>query len=130
MVRSKKVKKIPKKVRRIEKSTIFAARNKRERIENKQNINTELLKMKKLALTIAIVLGLGLTTFANDGGLFQRGASEPTSGLYGDRGLRTGFPGLPDHNQPGNQDAPLGSGVAVLLGLGAAYMVAKKRREE
>jgi hypothetical protein len=34
------------------------------------------------------------------------------------------------HNTNGNMDAPLGSGVAVLLGLGAAYMVAKKRREE
>jgi hypothetical protein len=87
--------------------------------------------MKKLALTIVVVLGLGLTTFANDGGLFQRGASEPTSGLYGDRdgGLR-GFPGLPGHGETGNQDAPLGSGVAVLLGLGAAYMVAKKRKED
>ena len=88
--------------------------------------------MKKLALTIAVVLGLSLTTFANnnDGGLFQRGASEPTYGLYGDRGLRDGVPGLPDHDQPGNQDAPLGSGVAVLLGLGAAYMVTKKRKED
>ena len=87
--------------------------------------------MKKLALTIAIVLGLSMTTFANsnDGGLFQRGASESTSGMYGDRGL-TGGPGLPGHGEEGNQDAPLGSGVAVLLGLGAAYMVAKKRREE
>ena len=86
--------------------------------------------MKKLALTIAIVLGLGLTTFANDGGLFQRGASETTSGLYGDRDGMLGFPGLPDHGETGNQDAPLGSGVAVLLGFGAAYLVAKKRREE
>ena len=86
--------------------------------------------MKKLALTIVVVLGLGLTTFANnDGGLFQRGASEPTYGLYGDRGL-TGGPILPGHDEEGNQDAPLGSGVAVLLGLGAAYMVAKKRKED
>ena len=86
--------------------------------------------MKKLALTLAVVLGLGLTTFANnnDGGLFQRGA-EPTYGLYGDRGL-TGGPILPGHDEEGNQDAPLGSGVAVLLGLGAAYMVAKKRKED
>ena len=88
--------------------------------------------MKKLALTIAVVLGLGLTTFAeNDGGLFQRGASEPTSGIYGDRETGVLTPGLPkNHNMPGNQDAPLGSGVAVLLGLGAAYMVAKKRKED
>ena len=88
--------------------------------------------MKKLALTIAVVLGLSLTTFANsnDGGLFQRGASESTSSIYGNRedGLMT--PGLPGHDLTGNQDAPLGSGVAVLLSLGTAYMVAKKRREE
>ena len=89
--------------------------------------------MKKLALTIAVVLGLGLATFANnDGGLFQRGASEP-SGIYGNR--ETGMfpsaaPGLPVHGETDNQDAPLGSGVAVLLGLGAAYMVAKKRKED
>ena len=89
--------------------------------------------MKKLVLTIAVVLGLGLASFANtnDGGLFQRGAAEPTYGLYGDRGLRQdGFPGMPGHGGNGNADAPLGSGVAVLLGLGAAYLVAKKRREE
>ena len=89
--------------------------------------------MKKLALTIVVVLGLGLTTFANtnDGGLFQRGASEPTSGIYGDRGLRGGTPGMPgEHGLTDNQDAPLGSGIAVLLGLGAAYMVTKKRKED
>ena len=86
--------------------------------------------MKKLALTIAIVLGLSLTTFANnDGGLFQRGASEPNSGIYGTRDGILG-PNLPGHGETGDVDAPLGSGVAVLLGLGAAYMVAKKRREE
>jgi hypothetical protein len=86
--------------------------------------------MNKLALTIAVVLGLGLTSFANtnDGGLFQRGASEPaTTELFSNR---DGNPLLPGHGGSGNADAPLGSGVAVLLGLGAAYMVAKKRREE
>ena len=88
--------------------------------------------MKKLALTIAVVIGLSLTTFANnnDGGLFQRGASETTSGIYGDRTMLPSGPGLPGHDEEGNQDAPLGSGVAVLLGLGAAYMVAKKRKED
>ena len=91
--------------------------------------------MKKLVLTIAVVLGLGLTTFANsnDGGLFQRGASEPSQGLYGDRdGLLPAAPGLPsDFGLEGNQDAtPLGSGIAVMLVLGAAYMVTKKRKED
>jgi hypothetical protein len=86
--------------------------------------------MKKLALTIAVVLGLGLTSFANtnDGGLFQRGASEPaTTELFSNR---DGNPLLRGQGGSGNAHAPLGSGVAVLLGLGAAYMVAKKRREE
>ena len=86
--------------------------------------------MKKLALTIAIVLGLGLTTFAdpNQGGLFKRG------GVPGEYELRDGedplMPGLPNHNAEANQDAPIGTGIAVLAALGGAYLVAKKRREE
>ena len=84
--------------------------------------------MKKLALTIAVVLGLGLTTFANnDGGLFQRGASESVSGTDRDGVLS---PSVPDHGQSNNQSAPLGSGAVVLIGLGAAYLVGKRRKEE
>ena len=85
--------------------------------------------MKKLALTIAFVLGLGMTTFAeNGGGLFQRGGetSQNTEAL----GTRDGEPGLPGHGQEGNEPAPLGSGVVALIGLGAAYLVAKKRNED
>ena len=88
--------------------------------------------MKKLVLTVAIVLGLGMTSFAdpNGGGLFQRGNTpENTMGnREGEGGLVT--PGLPGHGATTNQDAPVGSGIAVLLGLGAAYLVGKKRREE
>ena len=89
--------------------------------------------MKKLALTIAIVLGLSMATFANpdEGGLFQRGTTPANESLYGTperEGLMT--PGLPGHGSGNNEPAPLGSGIAVLLGLGAAYMVGKKRREE
>ena len=87
--------------------------------------------MKKLALTIAIVLGLGMTSFAdpNGGGLFQRGNTpEQNNEGMRDGGLVT--PSLPGHGQQGNQDAPLGSGIAVLMGLGAAYLVGKKRKEE
>ena len=83
--------------------------------------------MKKLALSIAIVLGLSLTSFAdpNGGGLFQRGESTQ-QGM-----IRTeNTPMLPTHGETTNQDAPVGSGIAVLLGLGAAYLVGKKRREE
>ena len=86
--------------------------------------------MKKLALTIAIVLGLGMTTLAgpNAGGLFQRGASEKTSGMNN----RDGNPLLPGHGETTDQDAdaPLGTGVAIMLGLGAAYLVGKRRKED
>lgn len=80
--------------------------------------------MKKLIITTAIVFGLSMASFAQ-GGLFQRG-DVPTE----EQGNRNGSPGLPGHGLDGNQDAPLGSGIAVLAALGGAYLVAKKRREE
>ena len=95
--------------------------------------------MKKLALTIAIVLGLSMTTFAGyNGGLFQRGETPENTGAFGGQAWygweswnnRDGMPALPIHAQDVNQNAPLGSGIALLLGLGGAYLVAKKRREE
>ena len=89
--------------------------------------------MKKLALTIAIVLGLSMTTFADGGGLFQRGAMpEQEVGIFGKTRTATGMPALPNHNMLENQDAdaPLGTGIALLTVLGGAYLVAKKRREE
>ena len=87
--------------------------------------------MKKLALTIAIVLGLGMVSFAgpNGGGLFQRGDTPEKEGVYGNRDGAV-VPGLPGHGETGNQSAPLGTGIAVLAALGGAYLVAKKRREE
>ena len=95
--------------------------------------------MKKLTLTIAIVLGLSMTTFADGGGLFQRGYNAKngnsgysyfsTNGIGDLRDNEDPMPLLPTHGQTENQDAPLGSGIAVLLGLGAAYLVGKKRRE-
>ena len=95
--------------------------------------------MKKLTLTIAIILGMAMTSFANDG-LFNRAnnANNGASGYSFFNGSRLGeenngvfnTPGLPGHGEDTDQPAPLGSGIAVLMGLGAAYMVAKKRREE
>ena len=87
--------------------------------------------MKKLAMTLAIVLGLGMASFANGGGLFGQGEAAPeqnnTSVMSGNR--LGGNPALPNHGQNTNQPAPLGSGIAVLVGLGAAYAVAKKRED-
>ncbi len=90
--------------------------------------------MKKTILTIAIILGLSLTTFADGGGLFQRGTDpNQEQGFFG-KGNRNanGTPALPGHNLLENQDAdaPLGTGIAVLAVLGGAYLVGKKRKEE
>ena len=84
--------------------------------------------MKKLALTVAIVLTLGFSAMAQDGGLLNRGVSFDKEEKRG--GLRGDFPGIPGYDENTDQPTPLGSGVAVLLGLGAAYLIGKKRSEE
>ena len=84
--------------------------------------------MKKLVMTLTIILGLSMTTFAdpNGGGLFQRGETRNSVREDG-----PAMPPLPGHDETGNQDAsPLGSGTVLLLGLGAAYLVGKKRNEK
>ena len=91
--------------------------------------------MKKLIITTAIILGLGMTSFADGnqskGGIFQRGAT-PEGYEMGYRDNTTPMlpsqHGLVDHQDSNN--SPLGSGAAVLIGLGAAYLVAKKRKED
>ena len=86
-------------------------------------------------MTIAIVLGLSMTSFAQ-GGLFHRGANADGTpaevSLTGDgtKGSGDNTPMLPIHNQNDNEPAPLGSGIVLLTALGAGYMVAKRRREE
>lgn len=93
--------------------------------------------MKKTLLTIAILLGLTMTSFA-DGALFQRNYNAETGksgyvyfgskyNLYGKENVPT--PLLPSHGMDDDQSAPVGSGIVVLMGLGAAYMVAKKRKD-
>ena len=91
--------------------------------------------MKKLIMTSAIVLALSFTTFAQDG-MFHRSDNARNGGdgyaVYESRSefKGGGFPGLPGHDETGDVDAPLGSGIVLLASLGAAYMVAKKRREK
>ena len=94
--------------------------------------------MKKTILTIVLLLGLTMTTFA-DGGLFKRGynAQNGSSGYNyfgakteGDNAGGMAMPMLPNHGESGNQPAPVGSGIALLAALGGAYLVGKRRREE
>ena len=110
------------------------------------NINKE--TMKKLAFTIAIVLGLGLCSYAQSGGgLFGYGDDqkdaeddefvmawyalgndqEIDNSLFGLLRTTNGTPKLPDHNQDDNV-SPLGSGALLLIGFGAAYALKKRKK--
>lgn len=97
--------------------------------------------MKKLLLTVTILFGMTLGAYAEwslessnsninygEGGMFGRGKSMNTgvgSGFRNNFGLI-----LPiNHGLEGDSVAPLGGGVVVLLGMGGAYLVAKKRRK-
>ncbi len=90
--------------------------------------------MKKIALTIAIVLGMGISAMAQmDGGLFGRGLEEEAFSTEWDyQTLRgSGLLSLPGtHGSDQDATAPLGTGIALLAALGGAYLVAKKRKEE
>lgn len=85
--------------------------------------------MKKLTITTTILFVIGLSGFAQGGGLFQRGSMPETR----DDGL-VNMPMIhgsnSDFNDNGEPNAPVGSGIAVLMGLGAVYLVGKKRREK
>jgi LPXTG-motif cell wall-anchored protein len=87
--------------------------------------------MKKLALTMVLVLVMGLGAIAQEGGgLLRKGGSRGSDDITTPYIPKTfSFEGDVD-GTTGNTDTPLGSGVAVLLALGGAYFVAKKRREE
>ena len=92
--------------------------------------------MKKLTVTIAIVLGLGMMSFAQidpevyeqqGGGLFGRGLDAGLFEIDEDALLK-----LPEFGEEEDvdADAPLNGGIAVLMGLGTAYLVGKKRKKE
>ena len=88
--------------------------------------------MKKIIMITVLMLGLSMTTFAdsNGGGLFQRETVSDEE-FYGSGFRGNEKPMLPFHEQTTNQPAttPLGGGIAVLVSLGAAYLVGKKRKE-
>ena len=94
--------------------------------------------MKKLTITLALVLGLAMTTFAQGGSMFHReNSGDNGNAVYQDRsyfskadGDTPIMPGLPIHGSNESQNAPLGSGIVLLTALGAAYLVGKKHKEE
>ena len=85
--------------------------------------------MKKTITTIAILIGIALCATAqqNGGGIFKRGyVSEEASNPRSGESLLS-LPG--SHGSNTDAEAPLGSGIAVLVGLGAAYALGKKHKE-
>ena len=89
--------------------------------------------MKKIFLTIAIVLMVSFSANAQRDGFFMSW-DDVSNGLdqYNDfdNGLyRGGGPGFPGHGG-GDTPAPLGSGLIILGALGAGYAVARRKREE
>lgn len=96
--------------------------------------------MRKLVLSVVIILGMGFSAsaqyFNNDesnqrpgGGLFGFGAvSDEMFYGAGDVNDKSLLPILPVHDQDDDQDAPIGSGALLLIGMGAAYVMTKKNK--
>jgi len=69
------------------------------------------------------------SNFSKFGGLFMRGENPNTGVGSNFRGDNLFLPG--EHGMEADQNgSPLGSGIAVLMGLGAAYLVGKRRKED
>lgn len=84
--------------------------------------------MKKTIITLTILFGMSIGLSAQ-GGMFGYGEIRSSSSYEDNR--EQSFLHLPSsHGGTGDDSgtgAPLGSGIAVLVGLGAAYALTKKR---
>ena len=82
--------------------------------------------MKKIILTLALVMTLGFTVSAQRDAFFNDW-DDLGNGLD-----RTEFdmPALPYHGLDTNQNAPLGSGLVILAAMGAGYALARRKSEK
>ena len=90
--------------------------------------------MKKTIIATAIILGITLSGMAQQGGGLMRRSQEYERARTSNN-MRNATPFLPNEfgitNDVNSENgSPLGSGVAVLVGLGAAYAFTRKRKEE
>ena len=89
--------------------------------------------MKKIALTIAILLGITMGASAQDNGLFGKGPNPWSENYFYNYNNRTegeGLLGLPSaHGGTTDEPAPIGSGALLLIGFGAAYALSKKNKK-
>ena len=78
--------------------------------------------MKKVIATVAIILGLGVGANAQSDAFFTQNFSDYRSA----EGVET--PRLPAHELTSNQDAPIGTGLLLLAGMGLGYAALRKRK--
>lgn len=86
--------------------------------------------MKKLLLTIAILIGLSIGASAQEGGgLFGKGPQRQSDSWdYSSAGNNRDGLFLPSsHGSNDDSGAPVGSGVLLLIGFGAAYALKQRK---
>ena len=79
--------------------------------------------MKKVFVTLSLVLTLDLGASAQSDAFFSYSDVETPNRTVTESGA---MPGLPMRNQSTDQTAPLGSGLLLLAGMGAAYALRRK----
>lgn len=84
--------------------------------------------MKRIVLSIALVLTLGLSVNAQSDGFFKSTYQDANEEARTGTGTGRALPGVPGFG--GNEDvkAPLGSGLLLLAGMGAAYALRRKNK--
>lgn len=86
--------------------------------------------MKKTIIAIIVIMMMGLTSIqAQNSGLFGRGNDGENSNDNPALLNRDNMPVLPGHDSNDDATAPLGEGLLLLMGMGAAYAVVRKRKK-
>ena len=90
------------------------------------------LKAIALSLGLAAMLLSANNLAAQDGGLFSRGASadNETSNTRGLMNINLNTEDGITNGNFGDQPAPLGSGLVLLIGAGLGYVALKKKEDE
>ena len=108
-------------------------------------MNNKLITFTKRA-TLALSLGLAAMTLTttdlnaqDGGGVFGRGFTPESGGSYQEESLLRERPGAATYynvtgdgitnNGIGQSEAPLGSGIAILIGAGLGYVALKKKED-
>ena len=79
--------------------------------------------MKKVLVTLSLILTLGLGASAQSDAFFTYSDVNEQQRTGTELGAT---PGLPMRGQSGDHSAPLGSGLLLLAGMGAAYALRRK----